>query len=226
MSDYWDTRFLRHYGKSDIKTIVEVGSRTGEEAIMMSRHFPNAQIYTCECNPNTIEKCKENLKPYKNIIFCNQALGNKVEHKPFYSYIDDNNTGACGASSFLFRIDGDSTMVQTGILKINTLNNFIKKHKIKNIDLLLLDTQGSELDIIKGLEEHINNVKYIIAEIPKQIPNWHYLPKGLHSKYIHAPAYEEIVEYLAQNNFEIVEKIHENMLEDNILFSNIKLNGR
>jgi len=221
MSNYWDNRFLKHYGKSDIKTIVEVGSRTGEEAIMMSKHFPDALIYTCECNPNTVDKCRENLKPYKNIIFCNQALGNKVEHKPFYSYVDNND----GASSFLFRIDGDTTMKQTGILKINTLNNFIKKNKIDNIDLLLLDTQGSELDIMKGLEEHINNVKYIIAEIPKQIPNWHYLPHGTHSKYIDAPAYEEIIDYLEQNNFKIVEKIQENFLEDNILFSNTKLNG-
>ena len=221
MSTYWDERFMKHYGKSQIKTIVEVGSRTGEEAIMMSNHFPDALIYTCECNPNTIEKCKENLEPYKNIVFCNEALGSRIEEKPFYSYVDNND----GASSFLFRIDGDTTMKKTGILKINTLNNFIKKHKIKNIDLLLLDTQGSELDIIKGAEEHITNVKYIIAEIPKQIPNWHYLPYGTHSKYIHAPAYEEIVEYLGQNGFEIVEKIQENMLEDNILFSNVKLNG-
>ena len=221
MSTYWDNRFLKHYGKSNINTIVEVGSRTGEEAIMMSKHFPNALIYACECNPNTIKECKKNLEKYKNIIFCNQALGSRIEEKPFYSYVDNND----GASSFLFRIDGDSTMIKTGILKINTLNNFMLKHKIDNIDLLLLDTQGSELDIIKGLEEHINNIKYIIAEIPKQIPNWHYLPEGTHSKYIHAPAYEEIVDYLEQNGFKIVEKIQENMLEDNILFSNIKLNG-
>tara|TARA_R100000900_G_scaffold75613_1_gene59389 strand:+ start:518 stop:1183 length:666 start_codon:yes stop_codon:yes gene_type:complete len=221
MSTYWDNRFLKHYSKSDIKTIVEVGARYGEEAIMMSRHFPNASIYACECNPVTIKECEAKLRPYKNIIFCNQALGSRIEKKPFYSYIDNND----GASSFLFRIDGNTTMIQTGVLKIDTLNNFIEKHKINNIDLLLLDTQGSELDIIKGLEEHINNVKYIIAEIPKQIPNWHYLPEGLHSKYIHAPAYEEIVDYLEQNGFKIVEKIQENFLEDNILFSNIKLNG-
>ena len=201
MSKYWDERFMKHYGKSDIKTIVEVGA--------------------CECNPNTIEECKEKIKRYKNIIFCNQALGDKIEEKPFYSYVNNED----GASSFLFRTDGDTTMKQTGILKINTLNNFIEKNKIDNIDLLLLDTQGSELDIIKGLEEHINNVKYIIAEIPKQIPNWHYLPKGTHSKYIDAPTYEEIIDYLEQNNFKIVEKIQENFLEDNILFSNIKLNG-
>jgi len=221
MSTYWDNRFLKHYGKSNINTIVEVGSRTGEEAIMMSRHFPDSLIYACECNPNTIKECKKNLEKYKNIIFCNQALGSIIEEKPFYSYVDNND----GASSFLFRIDGEQTQEQTGILKINTLNNFIEKHKIDNIDLLLLDTQGSELDIIKGLEEHITNVKYIIAEIPKQIPNWHYLPEGTHSKYIHAPAYEEIVDYLEQNGFKIVEKIQENMLEDNILFSNIRLNA-
>ena len=110
-------------------------------------------------------------------------MGDKIEEKPFYSYVNNED----GASSFLFRIDGDTTMRQTGILKINTLNNFI--------------------------------------EIPKQIPNWHYLPKGTHSKYIDAPTYEEIIDYLEQNNFKIVEKINENFLEDNILFSNIKLNA-
>ena len=221
MSTYWDNRFLKHYAHSKIKTIAEVGARYGEESIMMSRHFPDALIYACECNPNTIKECKKNLEKYKNIIFCNEALGSRIEEKPFYSYVDNND----GASSFLFRIDGEQTQEQTGILKINTLNNFIKKHKIDNIDLLLLDTQGSELDIIKGLEEHINNVKYIIAEVPKKIPNLNYLPEGTHSKYIDSPPYDEIVEYLEQSGFKIVEKIQENMLEDNILFSNIRLNG-
>ena len=215
MSNYWDTRFLKHLVRDNIKTIVEVGARYGDESIMMSKHFPDANIYSFECNPKTIKKCQENLKSWKNIKFFNIALGKKVEEKPFYSYISDND----GASSFLYRIDGKETMNETGVLKIDTLNNVMEKNNIDNIDLLLLDTQGSELDIIKGLEKHIDNVKYIIAEIPKQVPNPYYLPYNTHSKYINAPTYKEIIDYLKENNFKMAQNIQENLIEDNILFS-------
>ena len=48
--------------------------------------------------------------------------------------------------------------------QILTLASFLKKNKIKKIDYLKTDTEGYELNVIKGLKEHIKNVKVIQFE--------------------------------------------------------------
>ncbi len=42
--------------------------------------------------------------------------------------------------------------------------NIIKKFKIDKIDLLKIDTEGYELNVIKGFEKNIDIVKVIIFE--------------------------------------------------------------
>ena len=44
MTYYWDSRFIRHL-RGDIKTIIEVGARYGDESIELSNCFPDAHIY-------------------------------------------------------------------------------------------------------------------------------------------------------------------------------------
>ena len=36
---------------------------------------------------------------------------------------------------------------------------------MNNYDFINIDTQGSELEILKGFEEYLDNIKYIYAEI-------------------------------------------------------------
>jgi len=47
-----------------------------------------------------------------------------------------------------------------------TLSNYLKIKKIKNIDLLKIDTQGYELNVLKGIKKHdFRKVKIILLEI-------------------------------------------------------------
>ena len=96
MTNYWDQRFLQNIKHDSIKIIFEVGSRYGDETLKLSEVFPNSNIYSFECNPNTIDVCKTNLYGKKNIKFIGCGLGNENIKLPFYSYIDNND----GASSF------------------------------------------------------------------------------------------------------------------------------
>jgi FkbM family methyltransferase len=79
MTTYWDPQFLKHLIKDDIKVIFEVGARYGDESIMLSNTFDSAQIYSFECNPNTLMKCIRALKKYEKIKFFPHGLGEKKE---------------------------------------------------------------------------------------------------------------------------------------------------
>jgi len=203
-----------------INTIIEVGARDCIDTIYLYENFNKPKIYSYECNPMQTEICLNNLKKINyinNIIFCNYGLGNIETTLPFYPYIYDNNIGA---SSFLLRDDSNYTQSKISSVPIKILYDEIDKFQIKNIDLLIMDVQGYELNILLGLKEYINIVSYIVLEIPLEKINPKYLNPNLHSKYIGAPTRKEIIDYMKKNNFSILAKFYENELEENIVFIN------
>jgi FkbM family methyltransferase len=216
MTSYFDKKFLQHLDISNVKTVFEVGARYGDETLELSKIFQNAKIYSFECNPLTIDLCKNKLSNKNNIEFISCGLGDKTDKLPFYSFIDNND----GASSLLKRIDFDKTQKQTGIIDIVKLSDIISIKKINNIDLLCMDVQGYELNVLKGAEKFIQNIKYVIMEEPKPIINTNYLPENIHSKYIDSPTSQEIKEFMIKNNFTEIERLEENMIEDNVMYKN------
>ena len=218
MSNYWDKSFLKHLEIDKIKTIFEVGARYGDESINLKNTFPSSKIYSFECNPNTVKKCKKKLNNKNNIYFFDFGLGDKNTTLPFYSYIKDNYDGP---SSFLKRIDFKHTQKQTGLINIKRLDLFLEDKNIDNIDLLCMDVQGYELNVLKGSGNFIKNINYIIMEEPSKIINSKFLPKGMHSKYINAPSHKEIKDFIKKNNFKKIERIKENAIEDNVMYKNM-----
>ena len=49
-------------------------------------------------------------------------------------------------------------------MQVSTLSFFIKKLKLKKIDLLKIDTEGHELQVLSGLKNNFNKVKVILIE--------------------------------------------------------------
>ena len=79
--------------------------------------------------------------------------------------------------------------VKPKTLKTTTLNEIQKKTQIPFPDLLKIDTQGSEIDIIKGGSEILKNCKAILLECP------------IISYNIGAPTLSDYVEYLDSINY-------------------------
>ena len=115
MSNYWDPVFLKHLQGDSIHHVCEVGARYGDESIMLSNIFTKAQILSFECNPVTVERCRQSLALYPSIKFFDHGLGASAEVLPFYSYTQNND----GASSLHKRIDFDAwrrALVTGGIM--------------------------------------------------------------------------------------------------------------
>ena len=220
MSYYWDARFLRHLNQYEIYKVFEVGARFGDESISLSEIFVEADIYSFEANPQIIDATKNRLKSYERIKFFPFGLGDKEEELPFYPYTQDN----IGASSFLKRIDFKSTQIECDKkVRVRRLDNLMKEEKIDTIDLLCMDTQGFELKILEGAGEYISEIKYIILEQPKEVINLNYLHKDTHSKYIDAPSHNDIKNFMNKHGFVEIERIPENMIEDNVMWRNVRL---
>tara|TARA_B000000557_G_C20654243_1_gene391854 strand:- start:100 stop:786 length:687 start_codon:yes stop_codon:yes gene_type:complete len=205
--------------------LFEVGSRYGFDSITMSKKYKNSKIYSYECNPATVDECRDNLKKYNNVIFNGYGLGNKCEEKKFNIYAPNKtiNKITVGASSFYKRSDSNNFKETLNKVKLSTLKKEIEKYNIETIDILCMDVQGYELNILKGAKEFINRIKYIIMEQPKPMhekinnSKKHRLPIN---DYESAPIYEEIEKFMKENNFVEVYKKQENLYEDNVLYKN------
>ena len=205
MSYYWDQRFLRHINE-DVKTVIEVGSRYGEESIELSKHFPLAHVYSFECNPNTIDTCRKNLANKEKISFFAHGLGETNEYKEFYPYVHNND----GASSFYKRYDFNNTQVIRHNIEIKKTSDVLNELTIETVDLLCMDIQGYELNVLKGCPDVY--IRYIIMEEPKP---------DIVSRYIGAPSSKDIKDYMTRNNFIEIERIPENLIEDNVMYKRV-----
>ena len=56
-------------------------------------------------------------------------------------------------------------MVKIIHVKTNNIDNFCKEKKIKHIDILKIDTEGTELDVLTGSKKMLNKIDIICSEI-------------------------------------------------------------
>ena len=89
-----------------------------------------------------------------------------------------------------------------------TLDNFVKKNKIKSIDILKIDIEGSEYELLKGAKDALkkNKIKIILVEI-------------IDKKNNHTKKEKKILNLLEKRNFILIKKAN---IWSISLFSNIK----
>lgn len=137
--------------KNNINIIFDVGCRADSEFIDFS-----GEVHYFDPVNEFIEKLKENKNLNKISYFNNFGLGE--DNKELYYYPR--------YQSFYDRINGCSVSDDANkiILNIKKGKDYIISNNIKNIDFLKIDTEGYELNVLKGFEEYLENVKIIQFE--------------------------------------------------------------
>jgi FkbM family methyltransferase len=213
---YIDNRFLKYIDKTKIQTIFEVGARFGDEAIALLAIYPCSTIYSFDANPLTRDICENKLSSFDNIIFTPAALGKNQSFEKFFPHIAGNNPGA---SSFYKRDDFEQSQFNAGIdVEMITAESFMANNNINRVDLLCMDVQGYELEVLRGFGILSSSIEYVIIEEPSTKPVSGYLKEGSSSRYIGAPAPQEINKTMTDLGFREICRFRENYIEDNVLY--------
>ena len=163
--------------------IIDIGANIGLWSLAFKTIFKNANFYLIEPNKNHNQILK-NVS--KNIY--NYVLYSKAKYINFYHTDEFNGTG-----NSIYK-EKSNIFFKKIKIKTNTLDNFFyKKLKKKKIDLIKIDTQGSELEILKGARECLKINDRIIIEISDTNYNF---KKNLK---------KEIFEFLKKKNFSKIE---------------------
>ena len=140
--------------------IIDVGSNIGGFSIKLATSV--YKVISIEPNPSTFQALIQNIEinKFQNITPLNLALSNFLGNQ--YLYTSNKNFGL--SSLFVDRDQNDDN--RTGILvEVSTLDTVILNFNFTKIDYLLIDAEGSELNIIKGGTQTLKLTENIIIEV-------------------------------------------------------------
>lgn len=156
---------------NDIKGVIHVGANTGQETRdsgIKFYHSYNLNVIWVEPILNVYNKLQDNIKMYvKQRAF--NALITDVDGQECDFFITNNN----GESSSIFELNEHKriwpTVHCTNKITITskTLSSLLYEESISidDYNLLNMDTQGSELLVLKGCVDILPKFKYISLEV-------------------------------------------------------------
>ena len=150
-----------------VSGVIHVGANIGQERDLYAKH--NLHVVWIEPIPEVFNQLKSNLKSY----YTQQAYQCLVTDKDgeLCEFHISNNDGLSSSILDLYQhkdIWPEVHYQRNITLSSITLNSLVKKEKIniKKYDALILDTQGSELLVLKGAGDLLDNFKFVKVEVP------------------------------------------------------------
>lgn len=153
-----ESHFLTHYFRGRLGGMVfDVGANVGNYSKKVLRANPNVTLYAFEPHPKTFKVLTDNVHQ-SNFIAVNAAAGQEDGMLSLYDY--EAKDGSSHAS--LYQDVIENIHQQKSIehkVQVLSLGAYASSKNIEKIDLLKIDTEGNELNVLKGMSAYIQSGK-------------------------------------------------------------------
>jgi FkbM family methyltransferase len=142
----------------EMRTVVDVGANTGQSAQRFHADLPNCTIHYFEPDPATYDRLVENTRSLNRVKTYQLGMGNKAEKKELH----------IGKHSAWNSMQPDINTTQTSIwVDVNTVDQICTTEGIARIDLFKTDTEGFDLQVLKGAEAMLSTarIRFIYTEV-------------------------------------------------------------
>jgi FkbM family methyltransferase len=151
----------------EVSGVVHVGANLGQERELYSKH--GLSVVWIEPIPEIFNQLQANLQGYKKQV-AYQAHVTDVDDKEYEFHVANNS----GASSSILELKEHKDIwpevnyTKTISLRSITLSSLFEKEKVdgSKYQALIMDTQGSELLVLRGTLPILNKFKFIKVEVP------------------------------------------------------------
>lgn len=153
-----EERFIKLFlaGKTG-GVVFDVGANVGNYSSKVLKTNPLLTVYAFEPHPRTFATLEKNVQ-HSNFTAINAAAGECAGTSALYDYAADD--GSSHASLYQDVIENIHRASSTHHeVKVVALGEFSRENQITNIALLKIDTEGNELNALKGIEDLLSTGK-------------------------------------------------------------------
>tara|TARA_Y100000034_G_scaffold37920_1_gene46585 strand:- start:3291 stop:3932 length:642 start_codon:yes stop_codon:yes gene_type:complete len=165
--------------------ILDIGAHSGQFYGWAKNMWPNSVIWMIEAN-HLHEQTLKNITQFTNDKYFMAALGDEEREVTFYTRKDKPHTE--GNSYYKEANYWDVPhLIQESTVRLQKLDDLFDDDTV--FEVIKMDTQGSELDILKGGKNLVSKASVIILEIAYTEYN------------IGAPTAEDVIKYMNEIGF-------------------------
>ncbi|WP_245943460.1 FkbM family methyltransferase [Algoriphagus aquaeductus] len=180
--------FIKYRVKFPIRTVVDVGANVGKFSSSFYRYFPKAQFFCIEPFTQTFHVLQKEM-PHSNFNLFKVAFGEKSD----LVKVEVNQIGQSDTNS-LRNLSLQENGKATEIIEVITLDDFMSQNQLMQVDFLKIDTEGYDLQVLKGGSHNLNagKIKLVLVEC------------GLDSRNTYHVYFQDITKFLIDNNFALI----------------------
>lgn len=142
-------------GASSPLTVVDIGANVGAFALYAEGWADRVNIHCFEPNPQVIDLLRKNLAGHGNVRINPFALSDKDAELTLYQ-----NPYNTGATSMTRAAKGGGEVV----VPVRRAESALRDAGIDRIDVLKIDTEGSEVAILQGLGSYLERTSIVMLE--------------------------------------------------------------
>jgi FkbM family methyltransferase len=138
-------------------TVIDAGANVGIFTVKAAKTVgKQGKVVAIEPSEDSLKFLEENIKTnrLKNVIIVPEGLWDKKGQKKFYL------SSMPASNSLIYKEHLD----KFSEIKVDTLDNLLKRIRIKKVDFIKMDIEGAEIKALKGAEQTLinNDVKLAI----------------------------------------------------------------
>ena len=138
--------------------VFDVGAHVGDYSKLVKFHKPSSVIHAFEIS-------KENFKKIDKPSIIANNFGLSVENKAIkYKDYGSDSTSPLNTLILKSSFHDENYPPKIKSAKLRNTDNYLKKHKINYIDLLKIDTEGSEYEILISFNKFLKEKKIGIIQ--------------------------------------------------------------
>src|SRR5712692_668425 len=194
---YSATNYIKkHTAPSRDEIIIDVGGANGGTSVYFAGAFPGHAVYCVEPNARMLPYLKEVESKHKSITVKPLALGRTSEEATLHVTANDlssslNELNLDELEQTDAEFQAKLTEEQQIRVRVSTLDAEFKDSS--GVLLIKLDTQGTEIEVLKGGVETLTKTRFILTEMNN------------HLLYKNTCQYYEVDEFLRSRSFKLAD---------------------
>jgi FkbM family methyltransferase len=160
------SRLSKTWGRP-VTTIFDVGANAGQTSREARAAFPDARIHAFEPHPETFKRLQASAARDRLSIY-QLAFGERDGEATFYEYAasgDGTLINSLTPDARFAILHGYSAAARRSVA-CSTIDSFCAQHGIDIIDVLKVDTEGFDLQVLRGAERMLeqNRIGFVYVE--------------------------------------------------------------